>query len=144
MQQQKPSFFSSVVSGIGGWFKGLFSGGVVGAIGGGLLLTALAVGGALIAGNPVTWALAGGAALSGATIGASVIAPIGALAGAVTGVVKNREAANPSAGELVNALNMAHQHGQMVGVQQGVAMSKNHWRNRISQENQAIAIAQGQ
>jgi len=93
---------------------------------------------------------AGLAAIGGAVVGAGVLGNLGAWAGAFTGVVKSRENA-PSAGALMSALNMAHNHGQMVGQQQVVqqlmaaqqqAEVGTRWQDKVAKDQAAKAITQ--
>src|SRR5581483_3103096 len=97
---------------------------------------------------------AGLAAIGGGVLGAGVFSGLGSLAGAVTGVVRSRESAQPSASQLVKALNVAHQHGELVGqqqvVQQLMAAQQEHaqhghgtrWRDKVAREQAAAAIMQ--
>ena len=123
LEQPKPtSFLRSTWEGIKGFFKGGIVGGGIGAIGGTVVGAAIALVGAFFMPGAITWGLGGvgGAAVFGAALGSLSLATIGMPAGVIAGVVKSREAAQPSAGALVNALNMAHQHGELVGQQQVV------------------------
>jgi hypothetical protein len=85
---KKPSFISSVASGIGGFIKGALSGGVMGALGG-AAIAAIAVGVAAIAGVPILAATATAAAAAGTTTAtvagfSSVAALLGIEATALT------------------------------------------------------------
>ena len=104
-EQNKPSFFSSTMSGIGGYFKGAIAGALVGAaalaaITGILALTPLATAGAI--GIAAAW-------------GAGIFGSVGAVAGATTGVVKSREVAQVDAQDVVNVANIAFAQGLVTG-----------------------------
>lgn len=117
---QKPSFFSSVLSGIKGWAKGWLAGGVVGlalgaALGAaaGLVIPGMAEFASSTIGSNV------GAVLGGATVGAATLAAgfsgIGSLAGMATEVVRSREAAQPSASDITNVAKISYAQGIATG-----------------------------
>jgi hypothetical protein len=148
---KKASFFSSVMSGIGGYFKGMLAGGVVGAVGGALVGAViagitLATGGVATAG--IAAALIGGQALTGALIGGSALASIGAIAGAITGVVKSREANQPTAEDVVNVAKISFAQGVAVGHNlehaQHHQQGKGQHADRYLKEKAAVAMAERQ
>jgi hypothetical protein len=119
MVDNKPSFLGSMMSGVGGYVKGLLAGGAIGAITGGIL------GAVVTLGNPL--GIAAGAAIGGATLGG-----IGALAGTVTGVVKAREAQAPAAQDVVNLANITFAQGVATGQQ--LEHAKGGFRARLEAE----------
>ena len=132
MLEKKPSFFSSVMSGIGGYVKGAISAALAGGIGGALI--GAVIGGITLAtGGAATIPAAIGAvalsALGGAGIGAAVMAPLGALAGMITGVVKSREAGQPSAKDVINVAKISFAQG----VQAGAQLEKTHGTGKFEQ-----------
>jgi hypothetical protein len=138
MADGKPSFISSTLSGISGSLKGMLTGGGVGAIMGavvGGIIGGLATGGAGIGVGAIV-----GAELLGITMGA-----IGALSGTVTAVVASREAAQPTASDMVNVAKIAYAQGVSVGKQMEQEQSKEaestKWRDRHAQEQASKAIA---
>jgi hypothetical protein len=123
---RRPSFLSSMTSGIGGFFKGMLSGGVIGAVGGALLalaalgITAVTGVDVLDAAVPLLGdvgigAVIGATAATGAAIGGSALATVGAAAGTVTGVVKSREEGLPRAEDIVNVAKISFAQGVAVG-----------------------------
>jgi hypothetical protein len=122
-QDAKPGFLSSMMSGIKGWVKGAIAGGVIGLIAGAV------IGGVVALINPVAGAevfaltTAETASLGAATItvigtalaGASALGSLGGLAGAMTEVVRSREAAQPSAQDIVGVAKMSFAQGVAVG-----------------------------
>lgn len=103
----KPSFFSSVMSGIKGFVKGAFTGGFVGALVGGLIGAGLS---AMTGGLAAPMVLLG-AIGTGATFGGVVFSSIGSVAGAFTEVIRSREPQQPSAQDIVNIANIAFAQG---------------------------------
>lgn len=143
-EPKKPSFLSSVMSGIAGSVKGALAGGAVGAAMGALAGAAIA-------------AATGGLALPviglGALVGAEVVgvtmAAVGALSGTVTGVVASREPVQPTVNEAVNIAKVSYAQGMSRGLemakeQDGPADGKsaNQWRDKVTQEQAARAVAQ--
>lgn len=120
VEMKKPtSFMSSVVSGMTGYVKGMLGGGLLGAVGGALLGAVIAGAGLAIAGTSgglvpalgLIAASAGSWAMGGAAAGAAV----GGTAGLVTGVVRSREANQPSAQDIVNVAKISFSQGVQVG-----------------------------
>lgn len=144
---QKASFFSSVMGGIGGYFKGMLAGGVVGAAGG-ALVGAVIAGFTLLTGGVgtlgVAAAVVGAQALSGALIGGSALASIGAIAGAITGVVKTREANQPTAQDVVNVAKISFAQGVAVGHHLEQAQGHGQHADRYLKEKAAQAMAERQ
>jgi hypothetical protein len=143
-EPKKPSFLSSVMSGIAGSVKGALAGGAVGALMG-------AVAGAAIA------AATGGLALPvialGALVGAEVVgvtmAAVGALSGTVTGVVTSREAVQPASNDIANVAKVSYSQGVSRGLeiakeQDGPADGKSatQWRDKATQEQASRAVTQ--
>jgi hypothetical protein len=146
IEEQKPSFLRSTWEGIKGYIKGSLAGALIGIVGGAAIgaaiaaifpvtvpfmiaaagtlgLSGLASGGIAAAGTGAGTALLGGsAALTGAMVGGtflgSTLSGLGGIAGAFVGVKQSMDAAQTSSAALVNALNMAHQHGELAGQQQ--------------------------
>ena len=120
MTQSKPSFSTSVLSGVGGYIKGAITAAIAGGIGGAIIGAALG-GLALATGGAASIGLAFGAiassAISGSIVGAAILAPLGALAGLVTGVVRSRETASPTAKDIVNVAKISFSQGVHVGSQ---------------------------
>lgn len=102
---RQPSFLNSVASGIGGFAKGLFAGGALGAIAGALV--GLSIG--LVTGG------VGTAVMAGAGYGAALFASVGSWAGMATEVVKSRETAANSAQNVASVANIAFTQGVSVG-----------------------------
>lgn len=134
LMEKKPSFVSSVMSGLGGYVKGAITAGLAGGAGGAVIgaviagITLATGGAATVAAGAL--AVAGGA-LIGAGIGAAVLAPLGAVAGLVTGVVKSREAGQPSAQDIVNVAKVSFAQGMQVGHQ--IEHVKHHGKGRFEQ-----------
>jgi hypothetical protein len=114
MPDTKPTFFQSMMSGIKGWTKGLFAGGAVGAA------TGLIVG-AIIGLLPGV-ALATAAAY-GLGYGTLLFASVGATSGAVTEVVRSREAHQVSGQDVTNVAKIAFAQGVSVGQQVTLAQA---------------------
>jgi hypothetical protein len=108
MAPAKPSFFSSVASGIKGFFKGIIAGGTVGVLTGGI------VGGIVGALTLNPMSILGGIGL-GAAIGGATFASIGAAAGTTTEVVRSREIGQVSGQDVANVANIAFAQGVTVG-----------------------------
>jgi hypothetical protein len=116
---QKPSFLSSMWSGVKGYVKG----GLVGA-GLGILLGA-AVGALVGTFFPIDFVTATGEAIkiagtaSGAAFGAgalgTVFGSIGALSGMATDVVRSREMGQPTANDIVNVAKVSYAQGIATG-----------------------------
>lgn len=139
----KPGFFRSVMSGINGWVNGLLAGGLVGAV------TGAAVGAvfALITGS-VDGGLNAGAVASEALVtagwAATLMGGIGSLAGTVTGVVRSREVAQPSANDVLNVAKISYAQGIAQGhalAQQQETAQSTEWRDK---ETQRRAVMQSQ
>jgi hypothetical protein len=143
-EPKKPSFLSSVMSGIAGSIKGALAGGAVGALMG-------AVAGAAIA------AATGGLALPvialGALVGAEVVGvtmgAVGALSGTVTGVVTSREATQPSYSDMGNSVRVSQSQGVSRGLeitkeQDGPADGKSatQWRDTLANQQASRAVSQ--
>lgn len=105
---QGKSFLGSLTDGVKGFAKGLLAGGVAGALIGGVVGATI---GLLTGGVGIVGAMA----LAGALNGGAILASIAAPAGTVTGVIKGREAAQPSTQDVVNLANMAFAQGVAVG-----------------------------
>ena len=131
---KKASFLGSVASGITGWAKGLLAGGSVGAIAG----TAVAAVVDLFTTGGVTIA----SALAGMGLGAVTLGTIGSTAGMMTGVVRSREAAQPSAEDVLNVAKISFTQGIAVGHEIGQAqqieVADTKWRKKIDQERGII------
>jgi len=112
MADNKPSFFSSVVSGIKGYFKGIVAGGVVGAITGGIVGVVIAIATA----NPL-------AIVGAAVMGGMFFAGIGAIAGTTTEVVRSRQQAYHSAADTATVADIAFSQGVAMGRNQEIADS---------------------
>ena len=139
----KPSFMRSTLSGMLGTLKGALVGGGVGAAIGAVV----GIGVAIASGGLALPALAFGA-IVGAQLFALPMALVGALSGTVTGVVQSREAAQPSANDMVNVAKIAYAQGVSVGRQQTLeqevdATETTQWRDRHAKEQAAKAIAPG-
>lgn len=159
---QKPSFISSVISGTKGYIKGMLGGGIVGALAGlaiGAVIALLSPAsgitmlGAISTEAASTLATAGmttfAGALSGSLLGASFFGSVGGLAGAMTNVVKSREAAAPSASDVVGVAKATFAQGIAVGVQlakeQGAAEPEStKFRDKVAQERAAQAATVSQ
>lgn len=114
MQQERPSFFESLIAGAKGIVKGAIVLGAMGLIGGGLIGgllggTGIITGGALVAG------LAGGVAMGNMGV------LVGGIIGAVTGVVQHREAANPDPQDIINVANISFAQGVETGRHKNVS-----------------------
>ena len=134
----KPTFFSSVLSGIAGYVKGMIVGGVTGgavgaAVGAVIGIAALLVGGATLPLIPAMLAI-GGMAMGGAVLGGSFMAGIGALSGTVTGVVKSREASQPSTQDVLNVANISFAQGVESGRAMEQQQEETKWRDRYAKE----------
>lgn len=160
---KKPSFFSSVASGIGGFFKGALSGGAIGIIGGSLLALA-AVGIAAVAGAPVMatataigatmgievgiGTVIGAVAAAGAVVGGTSMAAVGAAAGTMTGVVRSREEGQPKAEDIVNVAKISFAQGVAVGHNIEHSAQVQHGQtkhaDKITTERAAMAMAERQ
>ncbi len=138
-KDEKPSFYKSVASGIGGWIRGALTGGVAGGLAGAVIggIVALATGDIAALGM-------------GAAIGGGTLASIGATAGIITGVVKSREAGQPSAEDVVNVAKITFAQGVATGQamvmeeaqQQMQAATK--FQDRLAAERAAKAQGIGQ
>jgi hypothetical protein len=133
----KPSFLRSVMSGIGGYIKGALTGVTVGGLTGAGIgaLVGIATGGV------------GAAAALGAALGASLLGTIGATAGTMTAIVRNREAAQPSADDVVKVAKISFAQGVAVGHnleqaagQQAEMAETSKWRDKYAQEQAARAM----
>jgi len=109
---KRPSFFSSVRSGITGFVKGSIAGGLLGIISGVLVGAAIAAISLATVANPIGFVAAMG---MGAYIGGTSLAFIGAAAGTMTGVVRSREAGQPTANDVVNVAKISFAQGVAVG-----------------------------
>ena len=116
MADGKPSFFKSMMEGIKGYVKGALAGGVVGVISGAAV-------GALLGAVGLVSLSTGAAAIAGAIWVGSAMAGVGALSGTVTGVVRSREAANPSAQDVLGVAKATFAQGVAVGQQMGQAQA---------------------
>jgi hypothetical protein len=135
---KKPSFFGSMMNGITGTVKGTLAGGAVGIITGAAIgaIAGLATGGLALA-------AVAGAAVTGAMIGGAALALIGSAAGMVTGVVRHREAAQPSAQDVVSVAKVSFAQGVSVGHNIGHEHASTAFRDREAQRR-AAAAAQSQ
>lgn len=158
-EQNKPSFFRSMMMGVGGYIKGtieagiagILAGAAIGAMAGALFPAAVAaaittlaaasgitaIGTTLAAGTAATYG-----AIAGAAIGGSLLSSIGALSGLATSVIKSRETAKPAAEEMAHVANVAFTQGMMMGHQSAVEKSATHFRDRIAQERSLAAQQQ--
>ncbi|MBY0407907.1 MAG: hypothetical protein K2Q01_09465 [Rickettsiales bacterium] len=145
--EKKPSFFSSVMSGIGGYIKGAITAGLAGGFGG-AIIGAIVGGIGLALGGPVTLAAGAAAvgmsALGGAAIGGSILASLGAVAGMVTGVVRSREAKQPSAEDIVNVAKISFAQGVNVGAHVERAQGKGKHETAYLEEKSRVALAERQ
>ncbi len=132
MIKNKPSFVSSVLSGVGGYIKGAIAAGIAGGVGGAIVGAALG-GLALATGGASTIGLAlaavASSTVSGAVMGAAILAPLGALAGLITGVVRSREPEQASAKDIINVAKISFAQG----VQVGAKMEKMHSAGKFEQ-----------
>lgn len=145
MADGKPSFFSSVASGITGSLKGAAVGSLVGAVLGAAIGATIAI---FTAGFGLA-AIASGAALGASIVGVTMGA-IGSASGMVTGIVTHHEAAKSPA-EMENIVKVAYAKGVSVGRQieqeqlQAHRQAHEHedtkWRDRHAQEQAAQAIS---
>lgn len=137
----RPSFASSVMSGIGGFFKGALTGGIAGSLIGGLVgavvagVALVATGG--LAGVPAALAAIGASAGAWALGGGAVGATLGSGAGMVAGVVKSREENQPSAQDIVNVAKISFSQGAMVGQ----AVEKHNQKHREMENRRRTAKA---
>lgn len=141
----KASFVSSTWEGIKGYVKGVVAGGIIGIIGG-------AIGGAVLGfvtgGFGLEAAIATG--LMGGAIGGVSLAGIGGVAGAMTGVVRSREANQPTAEDIVNVAKISFAQGVGVGQHLGheqvrqATKSVTHHQDKIKGERAAMALAEHQ
>lgn len=155
--QNKPSFFRSMMMGVGGYIKGTIEAGIVGilagaaigAVAGALFPAAIATSIAALAasgGITATGALTAGTAaiygaIAGGTIGGGLLSSIGALSGTFTSVIKSRETAKPAAEEIAHVANAAFVQGMVTGQQAAQEQQSTHFRDRIAQER-ALAAQQ--
>ncbi len=152
MEAKKPSFFSSVMSGIKGFIKGSLAGGVVGIVAGAAVATVLA----LIApeaslevlkvsapGALGTIGTVGTAAVSGAFSGAGLFGLIGGYSGMATEVVKSREAGQVTAQDVVGVAKLSYAQGIGVGHQiaqaQEAETGSTKFRDKIAKERAQAA-----
>lgn len=135
---KKPSFFDSTLKGIIGSVSGMLTGAGVGAILG-------ASAGAVIALATGGFPAIGAGAMLGASLVGTTMAAVGMVSGTVTGVVASREAAQPTAADMMNVAKMAYSQGVSAGRQLEQEQSKGDettkWRDRHAQEQAAKAIA---
>ena len=149
---KKPSFFSSVASGIGGFVKGALSGGIMGIIGGALVGAAVAAIGFIAAPavGLTTAAIAtaiGAEAAIGAVLGGAALATIGAAAGTMTGVIKSREEGQPRAEDIVNVAKISFAQGVAVGHNIEHSAHQQHaskHADKVTTERAAMAMAERQ
>lgn len=102
-------------AGIGGFIRGFIKTALTGGVIGGLLGGLIAGAAMLVGGAPLALAGIGASALAGGAIGAAILAPIGALSGMVTGIVRSREANQPTAQDIINVANISLAQGINVG-----------------------------
>lgn len=143
----KPTFAQSVVSGIAGAAKGAISGSITGAIGGafvGAALGGLAVATGGAAGVLAALATIGSATLGSSVIGAAVFAPIGALAGLVTNVVKSRETRSPTATDMANVAKISFAQGVQVGAKLERASNQSRFEQTYIDEKQKLVMGERQ
>ena len=107
---EKPSFLSSVASGIKGWAKGLLVGGMLGAASGAVIGAIVGVATAGFAAPAL--AIIG----TGMIMGASILGGAGAMAGTMTEVVRSRETA-PAADDVLNVAKISYAKGVSDGHQ---------------------------
>lgn len=128
---EKPSFIKSTVSGMTGFVQGTLTGGIIGAAGGAIIAGILA---AFTGGLGAI----GGALIGGGVIGALAMGSVGAMAGTMTGVVKSREASQPSAQDVVNVAKVAFSQGVIVGHTMSqnpeLVQEENKWRDKVARE----------
>jgi|GEM_PF-4795429 len=149
---KRPSFIGSVMSGIGGWIKGALSGGLVGALGGALVGAIVGGVGLALATGAAPLTLAAGAiavglsAATGAGIGAAALGAVGAVAGTVTGVVRSREAGQPSAEDVVNVAKISFAQGVAVGhnIEHAAHTQGNKHTTKVTTDRAAMAMAERQ
>jgi hypothetical protein len=141
-QQEEPSFFQSVKSGIGGFIKGIFAGGTVGAVTGAVIGAAVA--GLAAAGAITIAATALGAIGTGALIGAVAFGAIGSFSGMTTEVVKSRQKIHHVSGQdVLNVANIAFAQGITVGHEMTVQNAKegakksDHFRKMVEERRAA-------
>ncbi len=145
---KKPSFFASTLSGVGGYIKGAITAGIAGGLGGALIGAVVGGVGLALAGASggllPALAAVGAASLSGAGIGASIMAPLGALAGLITGVVKSRETHQPSANDIVNVAKISFAQGVQVGahMEQAQGHGKGKFQEAYVKEKTVLAEQQ--
>lgn len=142
----RPSFSSSMLSGISGFIKGALSGGLTGIVGGAIV--GAIVGGITLATGGAASLAIGAAAVAetagvGAAIGGMLLAPLGALSGLVTGVVRNREANQPTATDIINVAKVSFSQGVQVGAH--VEKQKTEFlKNYQNEKNQKILMGEQQ
>jgi len=161
--QQKPSFIHSTWEGIKGFVIGAITGGAIGALIGAVVIGAIGAltgyfapdvlaplaerSGELGLGIDAATTIQGmsGAVLgslsgaaTGAFAGASLLASIGAWAGLTAGVVKSREANQPSAEDVVNIVKIAHAHG--VGVGSHIQLQNQHAHTHVKSFEERLKI----
>lgn len=105
----RPTFFSSVLSGITGAVKGAIGVGVLGAAAGVIVGVGLGAFAAAGAGTMAAGAVLG--AISGGITGVE----IGTVLGAITGIVKSRETDPPEAQDIVNLAKISFAQGVSTG-----------------------------
>lgn len=105
----RPSFLSSMWSGVKGFVKGMFAGGAVGAVAGAVIgaVIGVATGGFS--------AVALGVMGVTAYFGALAMGSIGGMAGMATEVVRSREAVQPSANDIINVAKVSYAQGIATG-----------------------------
>lgn len=160
---KKPSFISSVASGIGGFIKGALSGGIMGALGGALVgLAAVGIAAIVIPTAPIAaaagflglaadatvGAVLGSAALTGAAVGGAALATVGAGAGTMTGVIRSREEGQPKAEDIVNVAKISFAQGVAVGhnIEHSAQVQHGHTKHadKVTNERAAMAMAERQ
>jgi hypothetical protein len=135
MANAKPSLFSTVASGVGGFFKGLFTGGAIGALSGAAV-------GAVLAATSVIAVPVGAAALAAAAIGAATFGLIGSISGSATHIVKSREGQQVPLQDAVQATNVAFSQGVSVGHNMAVGKSDVSFRQREDQRRAMAAASE--
>ena len=143
VEMKKPaSFMSSVMSGMTGYVKGALGGGLIGAVGGALVgalvagvsLLAAGASGGLLPAFGILAASAGTFALGGAAAGAA----LGSTAGMITGVVRSREANQPTAQDIVNVAKISFSQGVQVGAH--VEQQQAKMKHTVREDNRRTAM----
>ncbi len=141
----KPTFFGSLNASSWGFVKGAIALGVIGALGGAIIGTGLGAFGIGVATTTTSFVSLAGAvkgALLGAAIGAASLAELGAVIGTYTGVMQYREAATPSAQDIINVANISFAQGVSVGKNQNISEraaeqvkeAKRHFQETLTQQ----------